>query len=72
MNQFSKDAFAANLRAERARSDLSQEELASRSGVSAAAILSYENGTYVPGADKVCAIAEVLGCSPNDLCGWGR
>lgn len=72
MNHFSKDAFAANLRAERARLDISQEELAERSGVSTAAVLSYENGTYVPGADKVCALAEVLGCTPNDLCGWGQ
>ena len=64
MNRFSKDVFAANLRAERARSDLSQEELATRSGISTAAVLSYE--------DKVCAIAEVLGVTPNDLCGWGQ
>lgn len=72
MNHFSKDVFAANLRAERARLDISQEELAERSGVSTAAVLSYENGTYVPGADKVCALAEVLGVTPNDLCGWGQ
>lgn len=72
MNRFSKDVFAANLRAERARSDLSQEELATRSGISTAAVLSYENGTCIPGADKVCAIAEVLGVTPNDLCGWGQ
>ena len=72
MNHFSKDVFAANLRAERARLDISQEELAERSGVSTAAGLSYENGAYVPGADKVCALAEVLGVTPNDLCGWGQ
>ncbi len=72
MNHFSKDVFAANLRAERARLDISQEELAERSGVSTAAVLSYENGAYVPGADKVCALAEVLGVTPNDLCGWGQ
>lgn len=72
MNRFSKDVFAANLRAERARSDLSQEELATRSGISTAAVLSYESGTYIPGADKVCALAEVLGVTPNDLCGWGQ
>ena len=72
MNRSSKDVFAANLRAERARSDLSQEELATRSGISTAAVLSYESGTYIPGADKVCALAEVLGVTPNDLCGWGQ
>lgn len=72
MNHFSKDAFAANLRAERARLDISQEELAERSGVSAASLIKYESGEMTPGIDKVISMAEALGCTPNDLCGWGR
>ena len=32
--------------------------------------LSYENGIYVPGTDKLAAIAEALGVTPNDLLGW--
>lgn len=72
MKHFSKDAFAANLRAERARFDISQEELAARSGVSAASLIKYESGEMTPGIDKVISMAEALGCTPNDLCGWGR
>lgn len=72
MNHFSMDAFAANLRAERARFDISQEELAARSGVSAASLIKYESGEMTPGIDKVISMAEALGCTPNDLCGWGR
>ena len=69
---FSMSTLAANIRAERARADISQEELAERANVSAAAVLSYESGTYVPGTDKLAAIAEALGCTPNDLLGWGN
>ena len=67
---FSKDVLGANIRAERARCDLSQEELATRAGVSSVAIASYENGMCVPGVDKVFAIAAALGVTPNYLLGW--
>lgn len=30
----------------------------------------YESGDYIPGADKLLAISQVLGCPPNDLMGW--
>lgn len=69
---YSNEALASNLRAERARRDLSQEELAARSGVSAASLIKYESGEMTPGIDKVVSMAEALGCTPNDLCGWGR
>lgn len=69
---YSNEALASNLRAERARRDLSQEELAARSGVSAASLIKYESGEMTPGIDKVISMAEALGCTPNDLCGWGR
>lgn len=69
---YSNEALASNLRAERARRDLSQEELAVRSGVSAASLIKYESGEMTPGIDKVVSMAEALGCTPNDLCGWGR
>ena len=69
---YSNETLASNLRAERARCDLSQEELAARSGVSAASLIKYESGEMTPGIDKVISMAEALGCTPNDLCGWGR
>lgn len=67
---YSNEALASNLRAERARRDLSQEELAARSGVSAASLIKYESGEMTPGIDKIVSMAEALGCTPNDLCGW--
>ena len=38
MGFFDPEKFASNLRAERARADLTQEELASKAGISAGAI----------------------------------
>lgn len=68
--KFSKDEFGANLRAARARANISQEQLANKAGISAASIFGYENGLMVPGVDKAYAIAQALGCTPNDLIGW--
>lgn len=67
---FDKNVFAANLRAERGRRDLSQGELAEKTGINIATICQYEDGAYVPGGDKLCALASALGCTPNDLIGW--
>ena len=66
---FDKEAFATRLRVRRAELDMTQAELSERSGVNIATINSYENGGYTPGADKLCALAEALGCTPNDLFG---
>ena len=67
---YSSNVFAANLRAERARRRLSQDELADKVGVSRIALAKYESGEMTPGADKVCDLASALQCTPNDLCGW--
>lgn len=67
---FDKNVFAANLRAERSRRDMSQSELADRAGVNLATISQYESGSYVPGGDKLCSLASALGVTPNDLIGW--
>lgn len=68
--KFSKDEFGANLRAARARADMSQQQLANKVGLSAASIISYEHGSRLPGVDKAYALAQALGCTPNDLIGW--
>ena len=49
---------------------MSQEKLANKAGLSASSIIGYENGSMVPGVDKAYAIAQALGCTPNDLMGW--
>lgn len=67
---YCKDALCANIRAERARLDLSQEELAQRAGLSAVSIQKYENGDMTPGVDKLAALADVFGTTPNALLGW--
>ena len=67
---FDKDAFATNLRVKRAELDMTQAELSERSGVNIATINSYENGGYTPGADKLWALSEALGCTPGWLMGW--
>lgn len=67
---FDKDAFARNLRVKRAELDVTQGTLADETGLNIGTIVQYEDGSMVPGADKVCLIAEALGCTPNDLFGW--
>lgn len=68
---FSKETFAANLRAARAALRMSQKELADAAGVSQSAIVEYESDDgYTPGADKVIAICRAVNKSPNELMGW--
>lgn len=66
------EAIAAGIRAERARADLTQEELALRLGTTKSTVSMWESGGQIPGADKICAIAQALGCTPNDLFCWGK
>lgn len=47
---FSKE-LAGNIRAVRARADLSQAEVASKPGVNVSIFSKYESGDYIPGAD---------------------
>lgn len=69
---FSKEIMAANIRAARARADITQGDLAKSIGANIGTIASYENGSMVPGATNVYAMAESLGCTPNDLFGWEK
>ena len=69
---FSKETFARNMRVLRAGLDMSQAELAKRSGLTADLIWKYENEVSNPGADKAYAIAEALGVTLDDLCGFGE
>lgn len=68
--RFDNSEFAANLRMQRARADISQGQLSEMIGVNITTICKYEDGSTTPGADKVFAIADALRCTPNDLLGW--
>lgn len=67
---FDKNVFAAKLRGKRAEADITQDELAKRAGISQTSVCKYEDGGALPRADKLFALAEALGCTPNDLIGW--
>lgn len=60
-------AVAAHLRAERARADLKQTELAARTGLSVNTILRLENGQRVMSLSQLFAIAAALGVTPGDF-----
>ena len=60
--------FASKLRGKRAEADISQTELADVLGVSATSVFRWEDGITVPSFRTVYDLAEVLGCTPNDLC----
>lgn len=64
--------FAANLRAERKRVNLSAEKLAATSGVSVASINAYEQERTSPNLESICKLSEALNISPNQLCGWSE
>ena len=68
--KFDNSELAANIRGMRGKADITQGRLAELVGGNITTIVKYEDGTTVPGTDKLFAMAEVLGCTPNDLLGW--
>ena len=58
-------AVAAHLRAERARANLKQSELAEMSGLSVNTILRLENGQRVMTLSQLFAITRALGVDPG-------
>ena len=62
--------FAQNIRAERARLGMTQEQLAAETGLNPNTIMKYERGKTLPLIDKVPALAKALHTTPNALCGW--
>lgn len=59
--------LAANVRRLREELGLKQGELAERSGLNRATINRVENGHTIPEWDFICAIADGLGCSLEEL-----
>lgn len=61
-------SFANRLKALREAKNVSQSTLAKQIGVSRSTICNYENGhREKPSVPVICAIAEVLGVSPEEL-----
>lgn len=57
----------AGLKAARIRSGIAVDVLADRLGVSATSYYRFEAGTRRIYFDRVCALADALGCSIDDL-----
>ena len=68
--EYTDELFAANLRAERARADMTQEQLAIKVGISSTSVVGYEKGTTLPTLRTLHKLAVALGTTPNALMGW--
>lgn len=49
---------------------LSQEDMASKLGMSLSTHRTWEQGVSRISLENAFRICDILGCSPNDLCGW--
>lgn len=68
--EYADELFAANLRAERARADMTQEQLATKAGISTASVVGYEKGTTLPTLTTLYKLAVALCTTPNALMSW--
>ena len=64
---FDANALAGNIRALRARKDVSQHELARSCGLTASTVVRCESGKCNPTISTVLKLAAGLGVSINDL-----
>ena len=62
-----KEVLARNVRRLRTATGLSQEELAVRSGLHRTYISSVERGQRNVSVENIFALAQALGCEPQDL-----
>lgn len=68
MSGFSMKSMAANLRAHRARTRLSQRQVAQFIGCSTGALQKWEAGECVPAVDSAYSLAELYGVTVDSLC----
>lgn len=66
---YDRDVFAHRLMIIRKDRKMSQQELAESSGIAANSIVRYESGSVTPNADTLCSLADVLGCTTDQLVG---
>lgn len=67
-----KETIARVLRVKRAEANMTQEDLAIKSGVSIDSIRCYERQMSLPLLETAYKLAEALGCTVNDLCGFTK
>lgn len=69
---YSKEVAARHLKAHMALAGVTVKELASKTAVSADTINNILHRKTVPTMETVCEIADALGCTPNDVCGFNE
>ena len=69
MSDFDMKTLADNLRGERAKTRMSQEQAARKIGVSQASIQKWEAGEVVPTIESIFALANLYGIEIDTLCG---
>ena len=57
-----------NIKVERTRARMTQQDLADATGIDTTTISKYEKGVITPGIDKAFAIVRALGCTLDDIC----
>lgn len=67
MESSPREQIAANLRAARARSKITQAELAKRAGLSEITIFRFENEERSPNVEHLLAIAQALNIAATEL-----
>lgn len=67
-----KNLVRKRLRVLMAEADMNAEQLSSKSGVSIDSVRQYLRGETVPLLETAYKLAEALGCTVNDLCGFTK
>lgn len=49
---------------------INQQEMAEKLGMRLSTYRTWEQGVSRINLEDACKISEILGCTPNDLCGW--
>lgn len=70
MNEFNMEVLATNLRIERAKKRMTQEQVAKAIGASQAAVQKWESGESVPLIEAVALLAQLYGTTVDDLIGF--
>lgn len=68
---YSDEKFGHRLMVARHDARMTQEELASATGIDKGSITRYENGVNTPGLDKAYKLAQAVGVTLDDLCPIG-
>lgn len=63
-------AFELRLKKVRKETGMTQKEVAEKANVSLGTYRTWEQGTSGMSLEMAYIVADVLGCTPNDLCNW--